>query len=260
MHQWFDSPPGRYLLAWEQARCDEAVADAFGYHALQLGMPLLDGLRANRMPHRWRSVDHASLVDTAHAAGRGAPDLLADPAALPFPERSLDVLLLPHTLEFSPNPHAVLREAARVLVPEGRLLITGLNPVSLWTLRQARARLYRRFGAGRLYLPDAGASIGHWRLRDWLGLLDFELESLEFGCYRPAVRSERWLERYAWMDALGQRCWPIFGAAYFAVAVKRVHGMRLMEPAWRHAAPHAGAQIPLAQRNAAGGAAHSTQT
>ncbi|MCB1998263.1 MAG: SAM-dependent methyltransferase, partial [Rhodoferax sp.] len=50
---WLQSPPGRYLLAWEQDRLDRDVADAFGFHALQLGMPELDGLRANRMPHRW---------------------------------------------------------------------------------------------------------------------------------------------------------------------------------------------------------------
>lgn len=245
MHQWFDSPPGRYLLGWEQARYDEAVADAFGYHGLQLGMPLLDGLRANRMPHRWHALAHPELLGTG-----ASPDLLADAAALPFPESCIDLLLLPHALELSHDPHAALREAARVLVPEGRLVISGLNPVSLWALRQGRARLYRRLGHGRLFLPDGGEVIGHWRLRDWLRLLGFELESLQFGCYRPAVRSQRWLDRFAWVDPVGARCWPIFGAAYFAVAVKRVHGARLLEPAWRTASQHAGAQVPVANRSA----------
>lgn len=245
MHQWFDSPPGRYLLEWEQARYDAAVVDAFGYHGLQLGMPLLDGLRANRMPHRWRALAQPQLL------GAGPPpELLADPVALPFPENSIDLLLLPHTLEQSHDPHAALREAARVLVPEGRLVISGLNPVSLWAWRQARARWYRRLGYGTLYLPEGGEAIGHWRLRDWLRLLGFELESLEFGCYRPAVRSARWLGRYAWMDPVGARAWPIFGAGYFVVAVKRVHGMRLLEPAWRTAAKRAGAPVPVANRSA----------
>jgi hypothetical protein len=39
LRQWFETPPGRYLLEWERARFDEAVADIFGYHALQLGLP-----------------------------------------------------------------------------------------------------------------------------------------------------------------------------------------------------------------------------
>ncbi|MFN9102820.1 MAG: SAM-dependent methyltransferase, partial [Betaproteobacteria bacterium] len=50
---WLKSPPGEVLLAWEQQRMDEAVADVFGYHAVQLGLPALDALRNNRMPHRW---------------------------------------------------------------------------------------------------------------------------------------------------------------------------------------------------------------
>ena len=37
-----------------------------------------------------------------------------------------------------------LREVERVLVPEGRVVIFGLNPMSLWGLRQRRAHLYRR--------------------------------------------------------------------------------------------------------------------
>ena len=61
LHHWFDSPPGRYLLAWEQARFDEAVANIFGYHSLQLGMPLLDGLRANRMPHQWLAMGQEAV-------------------------------------------------------------------------------------------------------------------------------------------------------------------------------------------------------
>src|SRR5436305_2710227 len=57
--QWLKSPPGQYLLAWEQGHLDRAVADLFGFHALQLGLPQLDALRANRMPHRWLAVESA---------------------------------------------------------------------------------------------------------------------------------------------------------------------------------------------------------
>ena len=171
----------------------------------------------------------AEVGDTV-AASRLA--LRTDYAALPFPERSLDLVVLPHTLELNVDPHATLREVDRVLVPEGRVVICGLNPASLWGLRQRRANLTRRLGIGEPYLPDTGEFIGYWRMRDWLRLLGFEVESSRFGCYRPAVRSARWLARFEWMDRLGERWWPIFGAAYFIIGVKRVHGMRLMSPAW----------------------------
>ncbi|WP_440108946.1 class I SAM-dependent methyltransferase [Acidovorax sp. BL-A-41-H1] len=275
LHHWFESPPGQYLLAWEQARFDEAVADIFGYHSLQLGLPMVDGLRANRMPHQWLAQGQegvadvwsrdampaeplsnhtASFTETGPATGGRPVDLLAESVALPFPEASLDLLVLPHTLELSVDPHATLREAERVLVPEGRVVISGLNPASLWGLRQRRARLVRHLGKGSLYLPEGGEFIGYRRLRDWLRLLSFEVESAQFGCYRPAVRTAGWLERFGWMDTLGEKWWPIFGSAYFLVAVKRVHGMRLMEPAWRTARQRATATVPIANRAGIGAA------
>ncbi|MCW5221152.1 methyltransferase domain-containing protein [Verminephrobacter aporrectodeae subsp. tuberculatae] len=255
LHNWFDSPPGRYLLAWEQARFDEAVADVFGYHSLQLGMPLLDGLRANRMPHRWLALGQDALADDSGLVQTGAPGsrtlaLLAEPVALPFAKASLDLIVLPHTLELSIDPHAALREVERVLVPEGRVVISGLNPASLWGLRQRRAHLYQRLGKGTQYLPGVDEFIAYRRLRDWLRLLSFEVESTRFGCYRPAVRSAQWLERFGWMDRLGEKWWPILGAAYFLVAVKRVYGMRLLESAWRSKRQRSAATVPIAHRTA----------
>ncbi len=264
MHEWFQTPPGRYLLEWERAQVEQAVADVFGYHAVQLGMADLDALQTNRMPHRWLALDAPGCAATGGALAEGdlqaeapegapganpvvpRPMLMTDFAALPFPAASLDLVVLPHTLELNADPHATLREVERVLVPEGRVVICGLNPASLWGLRQRRAHLCRRLGFGELYLPDAGEFIGYWRLRDWLRLLSFEVESSRFGCYRPAARSERWLRRFEWMDRAGERWWPIFGAAYFIVAVKRVHGMRLLTPAWKPAKALSNAPVSVA--------------
>lgn len=205
---------------------DEAVADVFGYHALQLGLPEISTLQHNRMPHRWLALP-ATAPECAGA------HLVTDFEALPFPGNSLDLVTLPHTLELSPDPHGALREVERVLVPEGRAILCGFNPASLWGLRQRRAQLYRRLGMGELYLPQEGGFIHYWRMRDWLRLLGFEVESSRFGLYRPGVRSEAWLERYRWLDRLGERSWPIFGAAYFIVAVKRVRGLHLLPADWK---------------------------
>src|SRR6478609_839282 len=240
LHDWFETPPGRYLLAWEQAQFDQAVSDVFGYHALQLGLAEVEALRTNRMPHRWLALsDPAMPVRSA---------LVTDFSALPFPANSLDLVVLPHTLELSPDPHATLREVERVLVPEGRVVISGLNPASLWGMRQRRAHLYRRLGFGELFLPEAGDFIGYRRMRDWLRLLSFEVESGRFGVYRPAVRSEAWLDRCRWFDNAGERWWPIFGAVYFLVAVKRVRGIKLIGPAWKTKKPIATAPVPVANR------------
>jgi len=239
--EWLKTPPGEYLLAWEREQFDQAVSDIFGYHALQLGFTELDTLRANRMPDQWlaaASLLHAANHGTALDASSSLPEaaraaLVTDAGALPFAANSLDLLVLPHTLELSQDPHATLREVERVLVPEGRVVISGLNPTSLWAMRQRRAHFYQRFGRCDLFLPEAGEFIGYWRLRDWLRLLNFEVESGRFGCYRPAFETDKWLSRFEWMDKAGGRWWPIFGAVYFLVAVKRVRGMRLLEPTWK---------------------------
>ncbi len=260
---WLRTPPGRYLLAWEQERMDHAVADVFGYHALQLGLPEIEGLRNNRMPHRWVACDSLlpgaplpmplptpvplegdSLLSTVLPPERVG--LFCEFDALPFPNASIDLLVLPHALELARDPHQTLREVERVLVPEGRVAIAGFNPVSLWGLRQRAGRVRRRLvgadGSQRLYLPNAGEFLGYWRLRDWLRLLGFEVEVGQFGCWRPPVTTQAWLDRYQWVDRLGDRWWPVLGGVYFLVAVKRVRGMRLVgrwrhEPRTAHAAP-----------------------
>lgn len=241
LREWFETPAGSYLLAWEQAQLDDAVADLFGYHAVQLGVPELDALKRNRMPHRWLAVSESDLRCAAVT-------FHADFTALPFPANSLDLVILPHALEFSPDPHATLREVERVLVPEGKVVICGLNPVSLWGLRQRRSRWYHRLGWGQVFLPEWGDLIGFWRLRDWLRLLSFEVETGRFGCYRPAVESADWLRRFTWMDRVVPRFLPIAGAAYFVVATKRVRGMRLMGAQWKSAAKRSTSAVPVVQQ------------
>jgi SAM-dependent methyltransferase len=242
---WLKTPPGRYLLAWEQAQMDRCVADVFGFHALQLGLPELDSLRANRMPHRWLAVDQqAQQVESAHVAEVPASAqqsaqqtvlraivLQCDFDALPFDSHSLDLVVLPHSLELARDPHQALREVERVLMPEGRVVIMGFNPGSLWALRQHLGRAVRGLGlrAGQpLFMPSEGEFIGYWRLRDWLRLLSFEVEEGRFGCYKPPLSSEPWLARFGWMERTGDRWWPVLGAVYMLVAVKRVRGMRLV--------------------------------
>lgn len=248
MAQWLRSPAGRYLLDWEQAALDRVVTDLFGFHALQMGLPELAGLRANRMPHRWVASDSLRepepmplpVVDDALStllpleAGHA---LHCDFDALPFPGQSLDLVLLPHTLELARDPHDTLREVERVLVPEGRVVIVGFNPASLWGLRQHAGHWRQRLGGtSPLYLPSAGDFLGFRRVRDWLRLLGFEVERGRFGCWRPPLRSEAGLARFAWMEAAGARGWPVLGAVYMVEAVKRVRGMRLVGLARRERA------------------------
>jgi SAM-dependent methyltransferase len=243
---WLETPPGRYLLDWENAQFKGAVADIFGFHALQLGLPEVQALDANRMQHRWFASHQARSLTDVNAR---PIDVVTEFSALPFPAASLDLVVLPHALEIHTNPHAILREVARVLVPEGKVVISGLNPVSLWGLQRRREGLSRKLGWGKSSMPTLEESIGYWRLRDWLHLLDFEIQVGHFGCYKPALSSDKWLQRMNWADQIGSRWAPIFGAAYFLVAVKRVHGVRLMGSPWKASVLPRAAPVPLTHRS-----------
>ncbi len=210
--EWFGTPLGQYLLAREQAYFDRTVADIFGYNAFQLGLVEHDLLRASRIALRCR-------VDTAATA-----QIRADFRDLPIASNSADLVVLPHVLEFSEHPHQILREVARILLPEAHLVIAGFNPWSLWGAR-------RMFHAGTRY-PWRGRFMNLPRLKDWLALLGFEIDAGQMSCYVPPCAQQKWLERCNFLEAAGNRWWPMAGGVYFLQAVKRVRGLRLIMPKW----------------------------
>lgn len=219
---WLASPAGQYVQSWEQKQFDAMVANVFGYHAIQIGLPQWDTLLANRIPYQGRT---SAVFDVEQ--GLAGVALVAEPENMPFDTQSIDLLVLPHTLECTDDPHQVLREAERVLVPEGRVVISGFNPWSLWGGRE------RIPGLDPLMPVPAHLQVSLARLKDWFKLLSFEVDRGRFGCYAPHCVSAKWLERWAFMDAAGDRWWPVGGAVYVVSAVKRVAAMRMIGPAWK---------------------------
>lgn len=206
--EWLASPLGCYLAEHEQRWFDHTAADLFGFNAVQIGVCGIATLQQNRMPLRVCIDIHAG-------------DLRAFPEQLPLATQSIDMIALPHVLEFSPHPHQVLREVERVLRPEGRVLISGFNPFSLWGLR----RKVSEDG-----YPWHGQFLHLSRVRDWLQLLGFEVLSGRMACYAPPINRAGWPGRFACLEAAGDRWWALGGGVYMLHAVKRVHGMRLLTP------------------------------
>jgi len=239
---WFHTPTGAYAHAWEQARLDELTADIFGYNALQIGLPGFDTLAANRMPNRW-VTDAVFPPDDSSVTTTRPVVVVHDFTELPFATQSLDLVVLPHVLEFAVEPHQVLREVERVLIPEGQVIICGFNPVSTWGLRQTAGRV-----TGSHFLPLHGEFISVPRLKDWLKLLNMEINRGHFGCYAPPFSNEKWLDRFAFLEKAGNRWWPYLGALYIVQAIKRVKGMRLIGPAWQKQGARVRQAVPVTQR------------
>ena len=237
---WLELPAGRYIRDWEEALLAKMTVDIFGFNALQIGLPQIDALAASRMPHQWCSNSDLTNL-TAENASRVV--VIHDFSELPFETQSIDLIVLPHVLEFATEPHQMLREVERVLIPEGRLIVTGFNQTSLWGARQFVGRLNKNY-----YLPHKGEFISPARLKDWLKLLNMEIGQVHFGCYAPSCRSEKWLHRFKFMEKAGQRWWPYFGSVYVMQAIKRVRGMRMIGPALKQKRVVRGAAIPVANK------------
>jgi SAM-dependent methyltransferase len=231
LQDWFQAPLGQYLLEKERAYLDDVTRDIFGFHALQIGLPGFDLLRENRITHRMRVATH------------GEPDLCAKGHELPFATQSIDLVLLPHVLEFGDEPHAILREVDRVMMPEGRLVIVGFNPWSLWGLRSA-------LGFSRNQYPWNGRFVSLLRAKDWLALLGFDVNAGRLIGYAPPFDSEKLRRRFGFMEPAGDRWWAVGGAVYMLQAIKRVRGMRLITPAWQEKDAREKALVAAAKRQA----------
>lgn len=234
---WLKSAAGVYLLEKEQAMFDEALFDLFGFNALQMGFEETNFLRNSRVPNRYIASDRVPSMGHLHCADD----------FLPFAEMSLDVLLLPHRLEFSERPHQTLREAERVLMPEGHVLITGFNPWSAWGVKALTKKIWHKFKYWgtknpqiNLDYPWNARMIRLSRLKDWLNLLGMEVVSVEMACHAPPFHQEHWLRKCGWLDILGGQYLrrlglDRFGGVYFIVAKKRVTGMIPLKPKWKTA-------------------------
>ncbi len=230
------------MLAWEQECFDQIVADIFGFHAIQIGLPQINTLVENRMPLQALLLNSN---DSREYAARFNWHLIeGNTSELPFANESLDLVVLPHVLEFAADPHQILREIDRVLRPEGRLIISGFNPASLWGARQYLSRLI-----GNPYLPRDGQFISLIRIKDWLKLLNFSLDRGHFGCYKLPLQGQSSMGRMAFLESMGNRWWPIFGAVFLVSAIKRQQGIRLIGRVAPVRIPAIPQLTPAAERN-----------
>lgn len=232
---WFETMLGAAVVELEQQVLAESLADVFGFELLQIGCwgGRVDLCEAARTQH------HRCLAPDAS----GADAIRADFAALPVATASVEAVLLPHTLEFAPQPHELLREVERVLVGEGHVLVCGFNPRGPWGLRHVLSR-------GR-FPPPATRLLSESRLRDWLRLLGLEVVDARRYLFVPpasqrfAMRGGRWLERH------GAQLLPPLAGAYLVKARKRVRALTPIRPAWQRAPAVVGGIAEPTSRNAA---------
>lgn len=220
LHSWLRTPLGQRLYAIERRLASEALAQVFGWQLLQIGLwGEDDGLIADARTQR-RSV----LAWHGHrSTSLAAPVIRSRTDELAIASDSVEAVLLPHTLEYEPEPHEILREVERVLSGEGHLIVFGFRPLSSWGIRHLFAR------AG--FPPGLERMIAERRLRDWMKLLGFEIvDSRRYLFTLPwgsATNSQSFVER------AGEHLWPLFAGGYMIKARKRVYTLTPIRPRWR---------------------------
>ncbi|TVO76262.1 class I SAM-dependent methyltransferase [Sedimenticola selenatireducens] len=223
LRRWFSSTPGKELLAQEQIVLERLLGECFGYYLLQVGCigQQMEPLSMSRIKSQIVLLSHES-----DSIGTTSGCVVGDPLHIPLAADSVDAVLLMHTLDFTQDPHQLLREVERILIPEGHLIIAGFNPFSLWGLWQ-----FFRWRSKRV--PWCGHFISSWRVHDWLSLLGFDVREEQALMFRPPLQHDGLMQRLDFMERIGGRFWPLFSGAYVILAVKRVSRLTPIKPAWK---------------------------
>ena len=221
LHAWFSRVPGREIANDQIALLDRVLPNLFGYHLVQVGrLGDLDLLSSSRILHR--NIIEIDGQDHGHHY----PAVRGSATALPVESDSVDVVVLPHILEFEAQPHEALRESARVLMPNGHLLVCGFNP---WSMLGCWRYLKRHQQA----MPWRGQFLALTRLRDWLALLGFDVLSQDACFFKPPISNERLLKRLDFLDRIGSYIPAYFSGAYLLLARKRVTTLTPIRSRWR---------------------------
>ncbi|MFT6408251.1 MAG: SAM-dependent methyltransferase [Arenicella sp.] len=206
---WLLSSYAKRYFAVERAHISAGLRQSIGPSVLQLGQYLPDSVVDD--------FDLPLLLKTNYFSDTSA-DLIVDPAFLPFTPNVFSTVVLPHVLERHELPHQVLREAHRVLLPEGHIVLTGFNPNSL-------------IGAQRWLRPKAVSSGRYYsvaRVVDWLQLLGFDVIRRSMFHYAPLSHSKRLVNAFQFLESAGDRWLPMTGGGYMISAKKRDAGATMV--------------------------------
>ncbi len=196
LQQWLlYTPLGRYVLMNEKIFYHNTIQSIFGYYSIQIGLPQINFLQNSKISNHF-------IIDN---------NIKCDVVFLPFAENSIDLIICPHTLEFTPNYHHFLQECYRVLIPEGKIIITGFNQTSFFNLFKKNIPPLKN---GKLIKLNY--------LKHQLQNLNFQIIGGKFFSYRPLINNKKILLNLAWMEKAGDRWFPTFANNYALVAIKEL--------------------------------------
>lgn len=213
---WLTIKAGKLLADAEKQVLDDILPNLYGYHLVQCAPPIFASFTSTSL------ISHKIMVNEVGYSNWPCSLVRGNCETLGLQNDSVDVVLLTHTLELAQRPHQVLREAHRVLIPEGHVVLTGINPFSLWGLVILIKKLFNRSLPMKMMSPR--------RVKDWLHLLGFEITEVEMFAFRPPLAHKKIMSKLLFLEKLGSKLWPIFGGGYAIVGCKKVVTLTAVKP------------------------------
>lgn len=210
---------GRRLLEAEGQQLVPLLNRHFGKHALLLGVP-----EQHNLLHSTRIPCH-SLLSPLITHEKIAHYIEGDFHELPILTGSIDLVMLPHTLEFVDNPRQLLAEACRIVKPEGLIMICGFNPYSTWGLK----RLFTKHKG----MPWSGNFIQPHLVKSWVRLAEFEMEKQTSLLFRPPVNHQSFYNKMHVVEKIGSTFFPFFGGVYMILARAKVVPLTPIRLKWK---------------------------
>lgn len=213
--QWQNQRLGQTLMQYERSLLTSLLEKKLGSHLLQLSIAGCEPL-----------FDHSSIPNQTFAqmSAAGEPfrlqtncNLVIEPCNLPIANNVMDAVVLHHILEYTRNPHQVLREAHRALTSGGQLYVMGFNPCSLMGVRKVLTPFNKA--------PWAGSFRSWIKLVDWLKLLGFKVELTQYAFFNLPFNRAASVENNGLVERLGRKYNCFFGSTYAIVARKQTVGM-----------------------------------
>lgn len=239
---WHDVACGDYICQQTQALIDD-----YG-RRLRRGHTVILGNLGKPLQGQVFSIGSALYIGPE----KSRVDVQAQLEHLPLKNDSVNHIILPFVLDFSRDPHQLLREVHRSLTGDGYILITGFNPFSPALLSGWLPRKHAAF-------PWAGRYFSKLRVKDWLSLLGYEVVQQDYYVGR-FLASRADINQYSvndtgeprttvWSEKLCRKL-PILSASYAILARKCVYS-KPSDSFWRQ-------RTKLAQRPAVAARLHSS--
>ena len=211
LHAFYASRLGKAAQYLMLKRLGDLWGDCGGLSVLGMGYarPLLISF-ANSAKACIDSTPFVGEGTSWSASERGVSTCLAEEDRLPFADGSFDRVILLHAIEDADSPRAVLREAWRVLAPEGRMLVAVANRKSSWSLSEGTP-----FGHGR-----------PWTRRQLIAYLDdhlFQVTASTTAVHMPPVKFGFFVSGAEAWERVGEVFAPGLGGVVMVEAVKHLY-------------------------------------